>query len=87
MTDWKKIKLQKEKNVADVMSAFTKCCSICSVSSSKRKLFNLESGLVCLGCLPEGMTGMMAAQEEEKLAEHLKKEANKPKPEGYGGWS
>lgn len=78
---------EAKKAVEDVRNAMTRTCSKCEKPGSKARLFNLPDGLVCLGCLPEGMSGLEALEAEDVYKARLEVERNKPKPENYGGWA
>lgn len=78
---------EAKKAVEAVRSLMTRTCSKCEQPGSKRRLFDLPDGLVCLKCIPDGMTGLEVIAAEEEYKARLEVERNKPKPENYGGWA
>jgi len=78
---------KRKSDLCKVMNSFSRTCSKCKTAGSKRRLFDLEDGLLCLFCLPEGVNGVIASELERENKERLELEKNKPKPESYGEWS
>jgi RNA polymerase-binding transcription factor DksA len=82
---------KRDKQKADfqkIIGAVVRNCSICQVPSSKRRLYALPEGDVCVTCCNlAGVNAMEASEREAAYKAHLHAEANKPRPENYGEWA
>lgn len=78
----------QSQNARKIMDMLTTKCADCGCSSSKRRLFKLEEGTVCMTCANfRGFSTVQAMHEEERYKNFLLAENNKPKPENYGEWA
>lgn len=81
----------RDKQKADhekILGLILKNCSVCEVSSGKRRLFDLQEGLICITCCNlKGMNAVQAHDAEELYKAHLEAERNKPRPENFGEWA
>lgn len=81
-------RLAKKNKALEIMGQFTTKCDQCQASSSQVKLFDLEEGLFCLNCLPEGMSGLEALDINNARRAKLKEERDIPvRPEEFGEWA
>lgn len=79
---------KQKEDFLKVLGDVVRSCSACQVPSSKRRLYRLPEGDVCVTCCNlAGVNAMEAAEREEAYKLHLESEANKPKPESYGEWA
>lgn len=79
---------KQKEDFEKIIGAVVRNCSMCEVPSSKRRLYRLPEGDVCVTCCNlAGVNAMEATEREAAYKLHLEAEANKPKPESYGEWA
>lgn len=85
------LQAKRDRQKADfqkVLNTMARSCSMCEVSSSKRRLFDLPEGLVCVTCCNLAGVNILEANEREAAYKlHLEAERNKPRPESFGEWA